>query len=145
MLTWLTSLGSWVANPAILATGTLLVAAPIIIHLLNRRRFKVVDWAAMDFLLEADRRNRRRVRLENLIVLLLRCLAVLLLGLLLARPFDSSGLLAKLTGAQKIEHIFVVDDSVSMQALVKNESAMEEARRRMVDVARSLAVGKTDQ
>lgn len=145
MLTWLTSLGSWVANPAILATGTLLVAAPIIIHLLNRRRFKVVDWAAMDFLLEADRRNRRRVRLENLIVLLLRCLAVLLLGLLLARPFDSSGLLAKLTGAQQIEHIFIVDDSASMQALVKNESAMEEARRRMVDLVRSIAVGRSEK
>jgi hypothetical protein len=145
MLTWLTSLGSWVANPAILATGALLVAAPIIIHLLNRRRFKVVDWAAMDFLLEADRRNRRRVRLENLIVLLLRCLAVLLLGLLLARPFDSSGLLAKLTGAQQIEHILIVDDSVSMQALVKNETAMEEARRRMVDLVRSLAIQRSKQ
>lgn len=145
MFTWLTSLGSWVANPAILATGALLVAAPIIIHLLNRRRFKIVDWAAMDFLLEADRRNRRRVRLENLLVLLLRCLAVFLLGLLLARPFDSSGLLAKLTGTQKIEHILIVDDSVSMQARTGNESAMDEAHRRISDLVRSLTAGKTDQ
>ena len=62
--------------------------APILIHLLNKRKFKIVDWAAMDFLLDADKKNRRRIRLENLILLLsLRCLAVLLIGLLLARPF----------------------------------------------------------
>ena len=59
-------------NPGLLI-GSLLVAAPILIHLLNRRRFRIVDWAAMEFLLEADLRNRRRIRLEHLILLLLRC------------------------------------------------------------------------
>ncbi len=50
-------------------------AAPIVIHLLSKRRFRRIRWAAMDFLLEADRRNRRRVRIEELILLGLRCLA----------------------------------------------------------------------
>ena len=56
-------------NPSFLFAGTATVAAPIIIHLLNRRRFKKIDWAAMDFLLEAQRLNRRRVKLEELILL----------------------------------------------------------------------------
>jgi len=63
------------------------MAVPILIHLLARRRFRRIRWAAMDFLLDAERRNRRRMRLEEWILLLLRCLAVLLLALLVARPF----------------------------------------------------------
>ena len=37
--------------------GLFAVSVPIIIHLLNKRRFKVVDWAAMEFLFDADKRN----------------------------------------------------------------------------------------
>src|SRR5437867_2789515 len=36
------------------------VSVPIIIHLLNRRRFRIVQWAAMRFLLSAQRKNARR-------------------------------------------------------------------------------------
>ena len=50
------------AHPAILG-GLALASLPVIIHLLNRRRFKTMEWAAMDFLLKAAVRNRRRVRL----------------------------------------------------------------------------------
>ena len=64
------------------SAGLLAISLPILIHLLNKRKFQIVDWAAMDFLLDADKKNRRRIRLENLILLLLRCLAVLLIGLL---------------------------------------------------------------
>ena len=55
---------SWLGflmNPAMLGLGAIAIASPILIHLLNKRRFKIVDWAAMDFLLEADKKNRRRV------------------------------------------------------------------------------------
>ena len=60
---------SWFLNPWMLL-GTLAVASPILIHLLNKRRFKIVNWAAMDFLFTADKKNRRRVQLENFICLL---------------------------------------------------------------------------
>ena len=55
-------------NPFLLG-GLALASLPIIIHLLNRRRFKQLDWAAMEFLLKAAVRNRKRVRLENLLLL----------------------------------------------------------------------------
>src|SRR4051794_41247785 len=54
---------------------------PIVIHLLNRRRFRIVEWAAMRFLLAAQKKNARRMRLEQLILLAVRCLVVLLLAL----------------------------------------------------------------
>ena len=63
-----------------------LAAVPVIIHILNRRRFQKVPWAAMEFLLKAMKRNRKRLRMEQWIVRALRVLAVLLLALLVARP-----------------------------------------------------------
>lgn len=140
----ITSLGSWLVNPWIFAFGALAVSVPIIIHLLNRRKFKIVDWAAMDFLLEADKKNRRRVRLENWLLLFLRCLAVLLIGLLLARPYDSTGLAAGLFDAQKFERIVLVDNSLSTQARVNNRSVNEIMQDRLVDLVRMFADEKSD-
>ncbi len=70
--------------------GSLAAAGPIIIHLLNRRRFRTLHWAAMDFLCEAVQRSRRILELRDLILLILRSMAVLLFGLALARPFVPS-------------------------------------------------------
>ena len=140
----LSGLGSWLVNPSIFLAGALLVSVPIIIHLLNRRKFKIVDWAAMDFLLEADKKNRRRVRLENFLLLLMRCLAIFILGMLLARPYDSSGLAAKLFDAQQFERILLIDDSLSMKARIGNRTAMEIVRERVTDLARQFASEQAD-
>ena len=70
------------------------VSIPVIIHLLNRRRFKVVTWAAMRFLLAAQKKNSRRMRVEQFLLLALRCLIVLLLIRLMDNgglPDDSAG------------------------------------------------------
>jgi hypothetical protein len=67
--------------------GAIAAAGPIIIHLLNRRRFKTVSWAAMDFLREALERNRRILHFRDFLLLALRILAVVLFGMVLARPF----------------------------------------------------------
>ncbi len=101
-------------TPALFAGGAVAMAAPIAIHLLARRRFRVVRWAAMDFLLHADRHNRRRVRMEEWILLALRCLALLLIGMLLARPFLRPAGLAMFGGSQRSERVFLLDDSFSM-------------------------------
>src|SRR5437879_7154361 len=62
-----------------LAAAAGAASVPIVIHLLNRRRFRIVTWAAMRFLLTAQRQNTRRMRLEQLILLALRVLLVLLI------------------------------------------------------------------
>jgi len=73
-------------NWAMLA-GLVAVAIPIIIHLLNRQRATIVDWGAMRFLLQSLTMRRRRIMLEEIILLALRCLVVALLVLAMARPF----------------------------------------------------------
>src|SRR6476469_6602929 len=77
MVTFLSPLLIW---------GTLLGAIPLIIHLLNRRRFRRVEWSPMRHLKLTIRRNRRRIQVEQLLLLLLRIALPVLLFLFLARP-----------------------------------------------------------
>src|SRR5690606_35520849 len=72
-------------NPMYVAGGAALVASPIIIHLINRMRYRRVRFAAMEFLLSSQKRNRRRILFEQLLLLLLRILIVLALVALIAR------------------------------------------------------------
>jgi hypothetical protein len=108
-------LALWAITPAFFWAGGLLVSVPIIIHLLNRRRFKIVSWAAMDYLLQALRKNRRRIKFEQWLLLATRCALLVLLGLALARPMGcSDSSLASLAGQKSGLHIFVIDNSYSM-------------------------------
>jgi len=91
------------------------MAVPILIHLLARRRFKRIRWAAIDFLVDAERRNRRRIRMEEWILLALRCLAILLIALIVSRPFfKPTGLAFGWGKSARTERVFVIDDSFSM-------------------------------
>src|SRR6185437_148969 len=100
-------------TPAFAAAGAALVAIPIIIHLLNRRRFKTITWAAMEFLLRAMRKNRRRLKFEQWLLLAVRCLLIFLLGLALARPLGcENGALAQF-GRHTALNVFIIDNSYS--------------------------------
>ena len=77
-------------NPMILA-GLAGISIPIIIHLLNRRKAKVVEWGAMRFLSGSLVSRRRRVQIEEMILLALRCLVMALIALAVARPFTPVG------------------------------------------------------
>src|SRR5262245_2129166 len=84
----------------------------------------------MEFLLEANRANRKRVRIEHLLVLLLRCLAVALVVLMVARPVAMRGALAALPGARdQVERILVVDDSASTSEREGDRTAFDEEKR----------------
>jgi hypothetical protein len=99
--------------PAFAIAGLALAGVPILIHLLNRRRYKVVDWAAMDFLLRAMRKNRRRVRFEQWLLLACRCLVLALLGLALSRPLGCDANSAAAIGGRTGLHVFVIDNAFS--------------------------------
>jgi hypothetical protein len=99
-------------NPTLIA-GALLFAVPLVIHLLNRQRHKRRPWAAMDFLLRAYQKQKNRLRNENLLLLLLRCLLPILLALAVARPIldAAKGLFG---GQGLVHHVVVVDGTYSM-------------------------------
>ncbi len=97
---------------AFAVAGLALAAVPFLIHLLNRRRFRVVDWAAMDFLREALHRQRRFLRLRDIVLLALRTICVLLFGFAMARPYLSSSS-DEVSLDQPLHAIIVVDNSLS--------------------------------
>src|ERR1017187_2820706 len=94
-------------NPWYMAAGGALVRSPIIIHLINRMRFKRIRWAAMEFLLKAQKRNRRRLIIEQLILLALRCILVALAGLLVMRFVGFS---FADVGSKPAMHVVLLDD-----------------------------------
>ena len=49
-------------------------AAPLLIHLWNRRKYREVPWAAIEYLLAAMRKNSRRMQLEQWLLLAVRTL-----------------------------------------------------------------------
>ena len=103
--------------PAFAAAGLLLAGIPILIHILNRRRYKTVEWAAMDFLLRAMRKNRRKLRFEQWLLLAVRCLVFAFLGFALARPMGCDSNSSASLGGRTGMHVFVIDNSYSMSYL----------------------------
>ncbi len=114
-MTYALPLAFGLISPLFLWAGAGLVSIPILIHILNRRRFKVVSWAAMEFLLRAMKKNRRRLRFEQLILLATRCAVLLFLGLALSRPLGcSESSLADLAGRKTGLHVIVIGNGYSM-------------------------------
>ena len=110
MTAWLSQ---FFIHPAFVLPGLGLVALPVIIHLINRMRYRRVRFAAMEFLLQSQQKNRRKLLLEQLLLLLLRMAAVALLVALIARPFFDPSQLLVLQG-EKTHHVVLIDDSGSM-------------------------------
>ncbi len=131
-------------NPFMPWLGVAAIASPVIIHLLNKRRYKIINWAAMDFLFEADKKNRRRVKLENFILLMLRCLAMLLIGLFLSRLFLPTSLTKAFSNTQKFEHIILLDDSMSQRVRVGNEELINKSKAALKQLVDQAATNNRD-
>src|SRR4051812_19393740 len=91
-----------------------LISLPIIIHLINQRRYQTVQWAAMMFLLAANRMSRGYARLRQFLIMLFRMIVVAGLILAISRPL-ASGWLGVTAGARAETTIVLVDRSPSMQ------------------------------
>src|SRR5436305_9838771 len=100
-------------NPAYLAAGAALISLPIIIHLINRMRFRRIRWAAMEFLLKAQKRQRRRLIIEQLILLAMRCLLIAMIGYWLGSFVGFGGDVLR-GGESSVLHVVVIDDTPSM-------------------------------
>src|SRR4051794_21106040 len=109
-------LSAFLHNPLLLLLGLVVLAIPPIIHLLNRRRYDVVDWGAMQFL-QVSEVTRRRLMLEELLLMLLRIGLLGVLVLALAGPFFSTPpAVARITGRTNRDVVLVFDGSYSMGA-----------------------------
>jgi hypothetical protein len=94
--------------------GLAAASLPLIIHLLNRRKFREEPWAAMRFLLAAVRKNSRRIRIEQWVLLAVRTLIIILVVSAMAKPFlESLGAVPVFAG-RRTHRVLVLDGSLSM-------------------------------
>jgi hypothetical protein len=124
-------------QPLIL-TALPLIALPIIIHLINQRRYQTIRWAAMLFLLAANRMSRGYARLRQWLILLFRTLAIAGLVFAISRPL-ASGWLGSALGGRSDTTIILLDRSPSMRQQGPGTviSKLEAARQQL---ARTLPV-----
>ena len=87
---------------------------PIIIHMLNRLRYKTVQWAAMIFLLKANKAATRRAKLKQYLLLLFRSLLILFLVWAMLRP-QVGGWVGAAAGGSPEVVVIVLDRSASME------------------------------
>lgn len=114
--------------------GVAALAAPILVHLVRRTRARKVQFPALVFVRQVPQRTIRRRTLQNVLLMLLRCLAILLIVIAFTRPFFSGGSAAKENTAAGAT-VILVDNSLSMrreplftEALKRAEAAIDEAR-----------------
>ncbi len=109
----------------VLALGAVAAAIPLLIHLLNRSRFRTVPWGAMHLLESVIRTNNRRIRLEQLLLLLVRCAIPAILAFCLARPVLTGW--QALPGEVPSSSVLLLDNSYSMDARSDGGTHFEEA------------------
>ncbi|MDB4727613.1 BatA domain-containing protein [Saprospiraceae bacterium] len=113
------------------------LAIPIIIHLFYFRRFKKVYFTNVRFLKEVKEETSARRKLRNLLVLLMRCLALAFLVFAFAQPFIPQEVDVK-TG-EKAVSIFI-DNSFSMSSLSQDVPLLQQAKRRAGEIVNAHSV-----
>lgn len=127
----------------VLFGGLALISAPILIHLLHRRNVKPVDWAAMRFLIEMMTRKRRRIFLNELLLLLLRVALITCIALAMVRPAWKQTAVANgnnLVRQGRTAAVLLVDDCLSTQA-GRAQTSFEGMKRLAVSYLTTLTPG----
>ncbi len=117
-----------------------LAAVPILLHLFDRRRRVVIEWGAMQFLVQAARRRTSARKLREWLLLALRTLAILCLVLALARPLVHS---RWSTGGERCEHLVVIDNSLSTMRQAGGKTLYERAIESAGEIFDALPPGDT--
>lgn len=122
----------WFLNP-LFWLGIAAVAAPILVHLVRRTRARKIEFPALTFVRQVPQRTLRRRTLRNLLLLILRCLAILLIVIAFTRPFFTRRSAAQDRDAGTT--VILIDSSLSMrreqmfaEAVKRAESTINEAR-----------------
>jgi len=113
--------------------GAAAASVPIALHFFFRSRYRTVPWAAMKYLLLSIEQTSRRLKFQELLLLIVRCAVLVLLAVALARPLFSS---VSTGGREAVDAVFVFDTSYSMGA--------REGKQLRLDFAKSAALAVMD-
>jgi len=123
--------------------GLACIAIPILIHLLFRKRRKPIEWAAMRFLIEAYRKQRRRLTLEQILLLACRCLIIVFVAIALGRPVLRA--LGVLGGGASRTVYLLVDNGLASSAPAGDSGGTALDRNKQDAIGALHALGDTDR
>jgi len=131
-------------NPILALAALSCIAIPIVIHILMRKRRRPVEWGAMRFLIEAYQRQRKRLNLEQLLLLASRCLLVALLAMAVGKPIlDASGAI----GPRGPRTLYILLDNSLTASLAEdqNPSALERHKSTALKLVAELEQSRGDR
>lgn len=115
-------------NPAVLF-GLLAASIPVLIHLLNLRKLKKIEFSTLAFLKELQKTKIRKIKLKQWILLALRILIILLLVAAFARPTIKSVSIGGTASAAKTSAVIILDDTYSMSVITDRGSYFNRAKQ----------------
>ncbi len=124
----------------LMLVGLAAVSIPPIIHLLNRRRFEVVEWGAMQFL-QISETTRRRLLIEELLLMALRMGLIAIMVLAMAAPYLASQLFPSAGARPNRDVVLVFDGSASMSFTGTGKSAHDTAKEWAQSFVNDLSAG----
>lgn len=127
-------------NPAVLL-GLLAASIPILIHLLNLRKLKKIEFSTLTFLKELQKNKIRKVKLKQWLLLALRVLIILFLVFAFARPTLEGVAIGGTTSAAKTTAIFILDDTFSMSVVDQNGSYFNQAKQSIKNLLKNFQEG----
>ncbi|MEK6324133.1 MAG: BatA domain-containing protein [Acidobacteriota bacterium] len=120
-------------NPIFLL-GAMAAALPVLVHLVRRTRAPRIQFPSLMFLRRIEQKTIRRRKLRNLLLLLMRCAALLLLAFAFARPFFTGSNPVSASG-DHTSTVILVDGSYSMRYGEVFNRARQSARNMINDAA----------
>ncbi len=127
-------------NPAILF-GLAAATIPVIIHLLNLRKLKMIEFSTLKFLKELQKNRIRRVKLKQWLLLALRVMIIIMIVTAFARPTIEGVTIGGTTSAAKTTAIFILDDTFSMSVVDENGSYFNQAKKTIKQLLAQLEDG----
>ncbi|HYF02289.1 MAG TPA: BatA and WFA domain-containing protein [Patescibacteria group bacterium] len=113
-------------NPLILL-GLAAASIPVLLHLLNLRKLKTVEFSSLRFLKELQKTKIRRLKLRQILLLILRTLIVVFAVIAFARPAIKSSIPALGTHA-KTSVVILLDNSFSMDISDERGNRLKQAK-----------------
>ena len=121
--------------------GLAALALPVIIHLMQRKRVVQIPFSTLRFLRLVQSKTARRSRVENLLLLILRCLVFALLVLAAARPVVSPKAANWWGGSVPRTIVLVIDNSLSMNYRTSDHTRLDAARQQALAILDDLRAG----
>lgn len=120
--------------------GLAAAGIPLLLHLLNLRKLRVVEFGSVRFLLELQQKQVRRLKLQQILLLILRTLIIVFAVLALSRPTIETSL-PLLSSAARASVVILVDNSASMEAADGAGPRIDQARKAAREIINGLRDG----